>query len=48
MVSSATSRAFSIDLRASARTLESDEADAAVAAISERLERDFGAELRAG
>jgi phenylalanyl-tRNA synthetase beta chain len=42
------SLAFSIDLRASARTLESDEADAAVAAISERLERDFGAELRAG
>ncbi len=37
---------FSMDLRAPDRTLESEEADAAVAAIAERLGRDFGAELR--
>ena len=42
------SLAFSLDLRASDRTLGSDEADAAVTAITERLARDFGAELRAG
>jgi phenylalanyl-tRNA synthetase beta chain len=42
------SLAFSLDLRAPDRTLESEEADAAVAAISERLTADFGAELRAG
>lgn len=42
------SLAFSLDLRAPDRTLASDEADATVAAIAERLARDFGAELRAG
>ncbi|HET9723312.1 MAG TPA: phenylalanine--tRNA ligase subunit beta [Actinomycetota bacterium] len=42
------SLAFSLDLRAPDRTLASEEADAAVAAIAERLARDFGAELRAG
>jgi phenylalanyl-tRNA synthetase beta chain len=42
------SLAFSLDLRAPDRTLESEEADAAVAAIAERLARDFGAELRSG
>ncbi len=42
------SLAFSVDFRAPDRTLGSEEADAAVAAIAERLARDFGAELRAG
>lgn len=42
------SLAFSLDLRAPDRTLASEEADAAVAAIAERLAHDFGAELRAG
>ncbi len=42
------SLAFSVDFRAPDRTLESQEADAAVAAIAERLARVFGAELRAG
>jgi len=42
------SLAFSLDLRAPDRTLASDEADAAVAAIAERLARDFSAGLRAG
>lgn len=42
------SLAFSLDLRAPDRTLASEEADAAVAAIAERLAGDFGAELRAG
>jgi phenylalanyl-tRNA synthetase beta chain len=40
------SLAFSLDLRAPDRTLESEEADAVVGAIAERLSRDFGAELR--
>ena len=40
------SLAFSIDFRATERTLTDDEADAAVAGIVERLARDFGAELR--
>jgi phenylalanyl-tRNA synthetase beta chain len=42
------SLAFSIDLRAPDRTLGSDEADAVLGAIVERLARDLGAELRAG
>jgi phenylalanyl-tRNA synthetase beta chain len=42
------SLAFSIDFRAPDRTLASEEADAAVTAIAERVARDFGAELRAG
>lgn len=42
------SLAFSLDLRASDRTLTDAEAAGAVAAIVERLARDFGAELRAG
>jgi phenylalanyl-tRNA synthetase beta chain len=42
------SLAFSVDLRAPDRTLDSEEADAAVAAVAERLALDFGAELRAG
>jgi phenylalanyl-tRNA synthetase beta chain len=40
------SLAFSLDFRAPNRTLTDDEVDAAVAAIAERLARDFGAELR--
>jgi len=40
------SLAFSVDLRASGRTLDSEQADAAVAAIAARLATDFGAELR--
>lgn len=39
---------FSVDFRAPDRTLESQEADAAVTVIAERLARVFGAELRAG
>jgi len=42
------SLAFSVDLRAPDRTLESEEADTAVTAIVERLARDFDAELRSG
>jgi phenylalanyl-tRNA synthetase beta chain len=42
------SLAFSIDLRAPDRTLGSEEADAVVARIAERLARELGAELRAG
>ncbi len=42
------SLAFSIDLRASDRTLTDAEAGEAVAAIVERLAREFGARLRAG
>lgn len=42
------SLAFSIDLRAPDRTLGSEETDAVVARISERLARELGAELRAG
>ncbi len=42
------SLAFSIDLRAPDRTLGSEEADAVVARIAERLGRELGAELRAG
>jgi phenylalanyl-tRNA synthetase beta chain len=42
------SLAFSIDFRAADRTLTDEEAEAAVAAIVERLSRDFGARLRAG
>jgi len=42
------SLAFSIDFRAPDRTLTDEEADRAVAAIVERLARDFGATLRAG
>jgi len=40
------SLAFSVDLRALDRTLESEEADAAVRAIADRLAGDFRAELR--
>ncbi|MCI0633017.1 MAG: phenylalanine--tRNA ligase subunit beta [Actinobacteria bacterium] len=40
------SLAFSLELRAPDRTLTDAEADAAVAAITERLRRDFGASLR--
>jgi len=42
------SLAFSIDFRATDRTLTDEEAEAAVAAIVERLSRDFGARLRSG
>jgi phenylalanyl-tRNA synthetase beta chain len=42
------SLAFSIDFRATDRTLTDAEAEAAVAAIVERLSRDFGARLRSG
>ncbi len=42
------SLAFSIDIRATDRTLTDQEADDVVRAIVERLARDFGAELRAG
>ncbi len=42
------SLAFSLDLRAPDRTLASEEADAAVRAVVDRLARDFGAELRTG
>jgi phenylalanyl-tRNA synthetase beta chain len=42
------SLAFSIDFRARDRTLTDEEADRAVAAIVERLSRDYGATLRAG
>ena len=42
------SLAFSVDIRATDRTLTDQEADAVVAAIVERLASGFGAELRAG
>lgn len=42
------SLAFSIDFRAADRTLTDEEADRTVAAIVERLARDFDAQLRAG
>ena len=42
------SLAFSVDFRAADRTLENEEADAAVAAIVDRLSAEFGAEIRAG
>jgi phenylalanyl-tRNA synthetase beta chain len=42
------SLAFSIDFRAPDRTLTDEEAESAVAAIVERLSRDFGAVLRSG
>lgn len=42
------SLAFSVDLRAPDRTLGSEEADAVVARIAERLARELGAELRTG
>ena len=42
------SLAFSVDIRATDRTLTDREADAVVAAVVDRLARDFGAELRAG
>ncbi len=42
------SLAFSLELRAPDRTLTDAEADAAVAAIAERLRGDFGASLRSG
>ncbi|MGH2591356.1 MAG: phenylalanine--tRNA ligase subunit beta, partial [Actinomycetota bacterium] len=42
------SLAFSVDFRAPDRTLTDAEANQAVAAIVERLTRDFGAELRSG
>jgi phenylalanyl-tRNA synthetase beta chain len=42
------SLAFSVDLRAPDRTVRDAEADAAVERIVDRLQRDFGAELRAG
>jgi phenylalanyl-tRNA synthetase beta chain len=38
--------AFSLELRAPARTLTDEEAERAVAAIVERLRRDFGADFR--
>jgi phenylalanyl-tRNA synthetase beta chain len=40
--------AFSLDFRAPDRTLTDEEAERAVAAIVDRLRRDFGAEFRAG
>jgi phenylalanyl-tRNA synthetase beta chain len=42
------SLAFAVQFRAPDRTLTDEEADRAVAAIVERLARDFGAELRTG
>ena len=42
------SLAFALDIRAPDRTLTDKEADAIVRAISERLQSDFGAELRSG
>jgi phenylalanyl-tRNA synthetase beta chain len=42
------SLAFSVDIRATDRTLTDREADSVVAAIVDRLAREFGAELRAG
>jgi phenylalanyl-tRNA synthetase beta chain len=42
------SLAFSLDLRATDRTLTDDEADAVVARIAERIRTEFGGELRAG
>lgn len=42
------SLAFALGFRAPDRTLTNEEADQVVARIRERLERDFGAELRAG
>lgn len=42
------SLAFSIDFRAADRTLTDEEAETAVAAIVERLSREFGARLRTG
>jgi phenylalanyl-tRNA synthetase beta chain len=42
------SLAFSLDIRATDRTLTDRDADQIVQAISERLAADFGAELRAG
>ena len=42
------SLAFSVDFRAADRTLTDEEAESAVAAIVERLSRDFGARLRSG
>lgn len=42
------SLAFSLDFRATDRTLSNEEADEAVEAIARRLARDFGAELRSG
>jgi phenylalanyl-tRNA synthetase beta chain len=40
--------AFSVDFRAPDRTLTDEEAERAVAAIVERLRRDFGADFRSG
>ena len=42
------SLAFAVDFRASDRTLAREESEPLVAAIVERLRREFGAELRAG
>jgi phenylalanyl-tRNA synthetase beta chain len=42
------SLAFAVDIRATDRTLTDREADGVVAAIVDRLARDFGAELRSG
>ena len=42
------SLAFAIELRAHDRTLTSEDGEPVVAAIVDRLRRDFGAELRAG
>jgi phenylalanyl-tRNA synthetase beta chain len=42
------SLAFSVDFRASDRTLTDAEVDERVRLIAERLAADFGAELRAG
>ena len=44
----ARSLAYALTLRAPDRTLTSEEADRAVAAITERLSSDFGATLRSG
>jgi phenylalanyl-tRNA synthetase beta chain len=43
-----TSLAFSVELRATDRTLTDDEANAVVETISARLSSELGAELRAG
>jgi phenylalanyl-tRNA synthetase beta subunit len=42
------SLAFAVDLWAEDRTLTGEESEPIVRAIAERLQRDFGAELRAG
>jgi phenylalanyl-tRNA synthetase beta chain len=42
------SLAFSVDLRAEDRTLTDEEADGAVTAMAQRIEEEFGGQLRAG